>query len=263
MVCEDATERKQAAAQLLGYQEQLRALAAEVAMAEERERQRIATGLHDQVGQLLALAKLRLSAWLTAAPSGIPKQSLEDIRVLLEQAIWATRAFTFELSSPVLYKLGLVPALKSLSEWMEEEYGIRCHFTSDHQSIPLPAELRALLFRIGRELLCNVVKHAQACQVRMSLAGVGTHLCLTVHDDGRGFDAQQAGKRLGSTGGFGLFSISENMVRIGGRLEITSAPGEGTRVVVIVPIESRRVTGDDPAGMTTETTPDADSHPLG
>jgi signal transduction histidine kinase len=247
------TEQKQVTAQLLAYQEQLRALAAEVALAEERERQRIATELHDQIGQLLALAKLRLGAWFAAAPGETAMQPLEDLRALLDQAIRATRALTFDLSSPHLHKLGLVPALESLGEWLEEEHGIRCHVTSDHQSAPLSAEFRALLFRIGRELLCNVVKHAQARQVRLSLAWIGAHLYLTVHDNGRGFDATWVEKRLSPTGGFGLFSISESVARLGGHLEIVSAPGEGTRVVVAVPVGSRMVTENGPAGTASRT----------
>jgi signal transduction histidine kinase len=249
------TKPEQLVAQCLACQEQFRTLAAAVAMAEERERQRIATQRHDQIGQLLALARLRLGAWFASTSIETLQQPLEDLRALLDQAIRATRALTFDLSSPLLHQLGLVPALESLGEWLEAEYGIRCHVTSDHQSTPLSAELRALLFRIGRELLCNVVKHAQARQVRLSLAWIGACLYLTVQDNGRGFDATRVGKRLSPTGGFCLFSISESVARLGGHLEIVSAPQEGTRVVVVVPVGERTVMENGTAHPTSWTVP--------
>jgi signal transduction histidine kinase len=92
-----------------------------------------------------------------------------------------------------------------------------------------------LLYRAVRELLLNVVKHAQAHQVEISVGRVGDQIRILVGDDGVGFDVSQA-DQLAPTGGFGLFSIQEGLGHIGGRLEIDSAPGKGTRALLIAPL---------------------------
>jgi signal transduction histidine kinase len=206
-------------------------LAAEVFLAEERERRRIAAGLHDQVGQLLATARMMLSATEKGAEA-----DLEEIRNLLDQALRATRSLTFELSSPVLDQLGLNAALESLGEDLESRSGIRCRFRSRGRDGDVPEEAARVVYQGVKELLFNIVKHAEAHAVAISTARQDGHLSVMVEDDGRGFDVSSLGEGFGPSGGFGLFSLRECLSHLGGRLEIRSGRGRGTRVTLEVPL---------------------------
>ena len=215
----------------------LRALTVALTVAEERERRRIATGLHDQVVQLLASARLQLDAYRATLPARTPPTPLDQVPQLLDQAIAAIRSLTFELSSPLLSELGLEAALEQLGEQLAAKHGIQIEVHPTPQSIPLSDEMRILLFRIGRELLLNVVAHAQAQQIHIAVVQDGVHVTLSVQDDGSGFDPAAVEPLVRANGGFGLFSIREQMQHIGGRLEINSAPGAGTHVRVVVPYQ--------------------------
>ena len=198
-------------------------------MAEERERRKIALGLHDQIGQTLALVKAEL-AELTPANPTVAKR----VRHYLDEAIHSVRSITFELSSPVLYELGLGPAIESLGESMVERNDIGFHFEAGDRPLSLTEKTKIGLFRIVRELLFNAVKHSRASNVTVSMRQRGRRLVIMVQDDGVGFDSTEAGAKVSPAGGFGLFSIHEQMEHIGGRFEIESAPDEGTRAVVVV-----------------------------
>ena len=99
----------------------------------------------------------------------------------------------------------------------------------------MDADLRAILFRNVRELLTNVIRHAQATCVRVTLEQTPTQACVTVQDDGIGFQAEEIHPRVTYTGGFGLFSIREQMNNLGGLLTIQTAPGEGAKIMLCVP----------------------------
>jgi PAS domain S-box-containing protein len=232
VISEDITERKLSEQQILGYQERLKSLASAVVLAEERERRRIGAGLHDDVGQTLAIVKVKLGELRGSAAESESAQKIEEIRGLLDQAIRSTRTLTFELSSPVLYELGLAAALQELGERMERRNGIRFHFRADRWWDP-GAELAIVLYRSVRELLFNIVKHARASHVRMAIAASGDQVRIVIEDDGVGIAA--AGQVFDDSGGFGLFTVREQLIHAGGRMEIDSSPGEGTRVRLFAP----------------------------
>lgn len=232
VISEDITERKLSEQQILDYQERLKSLASAVVLAEERERRRIGAGLHDDVGQTLAIVKIKLGELRGSAAESGSAQKLEEIRGLLDQAIRSTRTLTFELSSPVLYELGLAAALQELGESMERRGGIRFHFRADRWRDP-GAELAIVLYRSVRELLFNVVKHARASHVRMAIDASSDQVRIVIEDDGVGIAA--AGEDFDASGGFGLFTVREQLIHAGGRMEIDSSPGEGTRVRLFAP----------------------------
>ncbi len=222
VVCEDITQRKRADKQLAKYQQQLKALSIEMALAEERERHRIANGLHDDVGHRLAIAKLK-AAMLRTAP--LPREVIEtlsDICNHLDDAIEETRALTFELSSPVLYEVGLDAALQSLGELLSEGNDFQFYFDNDRPGKRLAEEKEIVVYRIVQELLVNVVKHAHAQNVSLSIKRVDDHIQLMLEDDGVGFRACEASIAPGPHGGFGLFSIRERLDQIGGYFDILS-----------------------------------------
>jgi signal transduction histidine kinase len=205
----------------------LRRLASEVCLAEERERRQIAENLHDHLGQGLALIKLRLQRLRGDAVFTGHDSALDELVELSDQAIRYTRGLTFELSPPVLYELGLGAALDWLGEQVGRKHGLKVK-VRDRGCAALPDEVKVMLWKSARELLHNVVKHADARRVDIELSGEGGRVALEVADDGRGFDFDRARREAGA--GFGLFSIEERLHQLGGRVTVDTAPGRGTRI---------------------------------
>jgi PAS domain S-box-containing protein len=236
----DITERKKAEQKLLDYQGQLRSLTSEVTLAEESERRRIAEGLHDQVSQSLAISKIELDALRHSVSPRDPGQVLKEVSDSLGKAIDNIRSLMFDLSFPILYELGFETAVAAwLTDQIQEKHGIATEFQDDEQPKPLDDDVRVFLFRDVRELLINVVKHAQAKKVKVSIRKVGSEMYVSVEDDGRGFDLEKIAATAVREGGFGLFSIRERLEHLGGHLEIESAPGRGCKVTMTAPLKQK------------------------
>ena len=234
---QDITERKRAELEVQTHREQLRLLASELSVTEERERRRLATDLHDSIGQTLAMCKLRLGELRSQASSNVIANDCDHISTLLDQAIQGTRSLTFELSPPVLYELGLEAALESLVERMQQVHGIPIQLVDHGGPKPLSQDVAVLCFRAVQELLVNVVKHAHAQKIEVSTGRDRGRIRITVADDGIGFDTSESISRKGGKGGFGLFSIKERLQLLGGSLKVDSKPGQGTRVTLSAPLE--------------------------
>ena len=237
---EDITQRKQDEEKILQYQQRLKALAAQLTLAEEQERRRIAADLHDHVGHSLALARMQLDG-LQDSPTELERNILvKDISNIMLQALQETRSLIFALSSPLMNEIGLGAAI---AEWLEEQvekrYGIKTQFSDtiakEHRKT-LDENVRALLFRNVRELLTNVIKHSRATTVSVRLQVNGSEIQILIEDDGVGFDHDVRKEQSRSTNGFGLFSVQERMADLGGRCDILSAPGKGCRVVLTMPL---------------------------
>lgn len=165
---------------------------------------------------------------------GLDAQVLEISR-LVEKIIKYTRDLTAEISPPVLYELGLLPAI----EWLTEKFGPQNRIgisLSLPQEIPdMNIDIQETLFRSLRELLNNVAKHASATRVEVTMALCDNTWRLTVSDDGCGFDPALIGTRSKQGDGFGLFNLKVLMRGLGGTLEISPGPVRGTRVTLVVP----------------------------
>ena len=233
----DITHRKRAEERLRVYQAQLRSLASQLSLTEEQERRRIAMALHDRVGQTLAISKMKLGALRQSASSTELAGPLDEIHEFIEEIIRDTRSLTLELSSPILYELGLEAAVEWLTEQTQHRHGILFEFWDDRQPKPLDDDVRVLLFQAVRELLVNVAKHAQARSVKVSTRRDGGDVRIIVEDDGVGFDTFPIGSQWSRIEGFGLFSIRERLEHIGGRLEVESKSGHGTRVTLVAPLK--------------------------
>ena len=240
---QDITERKEAEQKLIDYQTQLKSLASQLTLAEERERRRLATKLHDRISQALVVSKIKLDALRKSGRSRKSDKALEDVCNSIGQTIQDTRTLTFDLSSPVLYELGFETAV---SEWLtnqiQKKHGITVEFEDDGEPKPLDDDVRILLFRDVRELLTNVVKHAQTKKVKVSIRKVGSEIHISVEDDGWGFDTKKVAATAVREGGFGLFSIRERLEQLGGRLEIESAPGCGCKITMTAPLKQKEMT---------------------
>jgi signal transduction histidine kinase len=233
----EVEERKKKELELLGYQQRLRHLSSELLQTEERERRHIATEIHDRIGQALAVTKIQLGAMQAEVDSQDLKIKIDDIRGLISQTIRDTRTLSFELSPPVLYELGLQAALEWLAEIIRKQNGLKVDVGGDGSDQTLDAEKRVVLFRTCRELLFNVVKHADARHAWVSLRRDGAVIKVKLSDDGTGFDPE-----LLHTGydpierGFGLFSIREQLQHHGGTFEIDSGSGCGSAVTIVMPL---------------------------
>jgi PAS domain S-box-containing protein len=237
---EDISEQKKAEEKIQSYQKQLRSLASELSLAEERERRRIATILHDHIGQTLAISKIKLGALLESLSASEHIENMREVREYIEQAIKHTRSLTFELSPPILYDLGLESALEWLAEQAQEQHGIQFEFENDGQSKLVNDEIRIFLFTAVRELLVNVAKHAQAKRVKVTVRRIDENLSIHVADDGIGFNASKKNFYLDENKGFGLFSIRERLHHLGGQMEVRSQRGRGTRVILLAPLKAEK-----------------------
>ena len=233
----EAVHRFQMEERLDGYREELRSLASQVTMAEERERRRIATELHDSVAQTLALSKMKLSALQQQLKQTDAKDAADEVKRHLDSCIKQTRSLTFELSPPILYEVGLEPALEQLADRMEEDYDLSVDFHDDGSEKSVEEDRRVMLFRSVRELLLNVVKHADADRVEVAVRRDGSDVFVRVEDDGVGFEPSETGPGMGSEGGFGLFDVRERLNQMGGNLTLHSEPGKGTVATLSAPME--------------------------
>jgi len=238
----DISARKEAEQRLLemtaGLEEQvdartreLRSLSAQLTTTEERERRLLAQDLHDNLGQLLAVIKIKL----TSLAAGELQQSVTEIMDMLGQAEQSARTLTFQLSPPILQTLGFVPALEWLADEMERIYGVVVHVDNDSCRRQLGEEVQAMLYRSVRELLINVAKHAGVGVANLSCLCSEERLTVVVSDDGCGFDPGNNAGALLVTWGFGLNSIYERIANIGGEMEIDSSVGNGTTITLTVP----------------------------
>jgi signal transduction histidine kinase len=220
--------------ELRAYRQQLKSLAARLSLGEERSRRRIATELHDTIGQILAAAKLRLSILKqeVAAPEALA--GLDEVIELCDRAIGCTRSLSFELSPLELYELGFAAALRSLVDRYREVSPVELELEDDGQSKPLDDEAGVLLFLALRELLDRAVVQAQVSRITVSVKAGDGEVLVVLESDAGGFGA---GMIDGSQPG--LLNIREQLNFIGGALEIEEIAGPGARVVLSVPFQGR------------------------
>jgi len=238
-IVRDISERKRAAAQRENDRRRLKELAKELTVSAERQRRILAQELHDRVSQPLAAAKLKLEVALYKLPATEEVPEFADTVGLIGDSISETRAITLETSPPLLYEVGLAPAL----EWLAAQqckFGIVC--SVDCEPVEgLDHDTRAFLFRATRELLANVVKHAESDRAQVTLRSEGDTVVLTVSDDGSGFDTTGLSALPDEKHGFGLFSIKEHAAAMGAEMTIDSSPGSGTTVTLRVPVSATAV----------------------
>ncbi len=231
-------ERDRAQKELEQRSAELRLLAAELTHTEERERRRLAQAIHDELQQLLVAAKLCADTIRkqTEPPASATVDQMEE---LLKESISVARSLTFELSPPVLYDLGLARALEWLGRWIGSKHGLTVSVHASREADPDNEDLRVLLFQAARELLFNIVKHGavRTAEVHLSRSG-DNQVRVVVSDAGVGFDPEACLGEGSAQAGFGLFSIRGRLDLFGGRMEIESKPGRGSRVTLWAPMDS-------------------------
>jgi PAS domain S-box-containing protein len=242
----DITERLRAAAalevrtaELESRTTQLSQMAWDLTLAEHHAREQIAKTLHDGLQQLLVIVALNIEQQLKreAEAGGAPSELLLEAKQQLDEAMNAARSLTLELFPAVLQRSGLPAALTWLAKWTRDKYRLNVEVAADPLADTTRKDVRTLLFEAARELLFNIVKHAEADRATLSLElDADDHICITVTDDGVGFEPSRLDDRWKSGHvGWGLFSIRERLTLLGGRLDVDSAPGDGSRVRLIAP----------------------------
>lgn len=217
------------------YQKKLKNLNYELAIAEEKERRKIAEYLHDGLGQTISIAAIKLSSIARGELTAAVKNTLEESAELLRNAINDSRTLVYDLSPPILYELGLIAAIKWKLEQIEKKNKIITVFRSEEYSIELKTNTKILIFRMICELLNNTIKHACAGLITVEIKNNDQNIVVGVIDNGKGFDVSQ-GSTLSESGGFGLFSINERLDALQGSMKIDSEPSKGAKITLTVPI---------------------------
>ena len=206
----------------------LQDLSRQLLNTQETERRNLARELHDEVGQLLTVVKLQLQGAQTGAGG-----DLSTAVVTIDETINQVRSLSLRLRPSILDDLGLQPALEWQAEQLSQRAGVAVHVTGDLGPVRLPTEMETVFFRVAQESMTNVMKHAGAKSVDITLERSPTHVTMCVCDDGVGFDpAAVTTKR---TGGFGLNGMRERVELVGAVLDIDSSPGNGTKLTLCCP----------------------------
>lgn len=249
----DISERKQAELALLEAREklemrvverteQLRLLAVQATLAEEHERQAIAHDLHDDLGQILHVARIKLDSLIKQLSGNVPRQ-LEELVALISDSSRLVRSLTSQLSPPILHDLGLGAALNWLSDEMRRNYGLQIQPVIEEIPVKLTRVESAILFRAARELLINVAKHAESDTARIELKFRPPFLLLTVEDDGIGM--QDIDSVFTRNRGFGLPGIRERILFLGGTTQMTAKAEGGIRTELKIPVDPTKRTQEE------------------
>ena len=211
--------------------QKLRTLAAKLLIDRERERVRLGSDLHDSIGR--------------HANDAEREALLDALERNIDEMAHILRSMTFDISSPVLYSLGIVPGLEALGDLIHTQYGLTVRVQAEDKWDIHSHDIRGLVYRAIRELLVNIARHANTDQATVSLHRNAAQLQVMVEDAGEGFDPAHL-NHMDPTVHFGLFSIQEHLSHIGGRLTIESTPGKGTRCLIMLPRSLSEEEGHSP-----------------
>lgn len=205
--------------------------------AQEAERRAIARELHDEIGQAMTGVQLNLQALSPYLTDPDARTLLHDNMAMIENVLHQVRDLSLALRPSILDDFGLVPAIQWLVKRQAQRTGMSIEFAADLKTRPT-MQLETVCFRVVQEALTNIIRHARASQVSIELEQHGAELQLTIRDNGIGFDVSQALNRAARGASLGLLGMQERVSLVGARLEIESAPSEGTWVRVCFPLTS-------------------------
>jgi PAS domain S-box-containing protein len=241
----DLTERREAERQRemlyldnCASRERLAVLSTRLLAAQESERRTIARELHDEIGQALTAVSVNLQTLHTMPDSPDRLDILDESVTITQQTLRQVRDLSLDLRPSLLDDLGLGPALRWYLERQAQRVGCAVTLEDELGDTRYPAPIETTCFRVAQEALTNVVRHSNARAVRVSVRRDGDEIRLTIEDDGTGFDVDAARERASKGHSLGLLGMEERALLAGGRIEITSRPGSGTRVVARLPVAS-------------------------
>ncbi len=213
--------------------QQLAARTEALILTEDRERRALARDLHDDLGQMLPLLKIKLTSLYAQQDRAKILAGLKDIEKLIDVSNRSLRSLNLQLSPPVLHRHGLLTALQWLAEEIGRLYGLAVELSDDGKPKYLAEVQRITLFHCARELLVNVAKHAGVDRAWLKTLVEGENMHLVVSDEGSGFDPRLLGSKLT---GMGLIAVKARMGFIGGEMSLASHEGKGTRITLTAPL---------------------------
>ncbi len=224
--------------QVRASRERLQTLSNSLIRAQEMERRNIARELHDEIGQVLTGVQLNSQAIESGLSEELARALLRENMAAIENVMHQVRDLSLTLHPSILDDFGLVPALKWLVSRQPQAAGLKIQLVSDAIESRLPPDVEIVCFRVAQEAITNALRHANATRVVVELKRRRAELELIVQDDGVGFDVSSALKRAATGTSLGLLGMSERVVLVGGRVDIESAPGRGTRIQALVPLST-------------------------
>jgi ligand-binding sensor domain-containing protein/signal transduction histidine kinase len=231
------TQARTSQQELHGAYERLRDLTRRLEDAKEEERRRIARELHDEMGQALSAVKLNLKVLGRLSDGEASTERVGDALSLIDGIIGHVRTLSLDLRPPLLDELGLVAALRGYAEGQSVRSGIPISVEANAHASDIPAEIAIAAFRIVQEAIHNVLRHAHARSVTVSVRRDPQRLALTVLDDGRGFDLSEALDRAASGRHLGLLGMRERVEALAGSFTIETEPGRGTSLHAGIPLK--------------------------
>jgi PAS domain S-box-containing protein len=232
----DVTESRRIQQEVHTSRQHLRELAAQLETAREEERKHIAREVHDELGQVLTALRMDVSLLRLRFGALDPQLAgkVQDMKHLVDRGIQGVRNVATNLR-PAALDMGLIAALEWLCNESSSRTDIPCILRMNQDEFDLDEARAVVVFRIVQESITNIARYAQATQINIDLAQNGDELRVTVQDDGQGFDpAQAAGKKS-----FGLLGMRERALALGGRLDIQSAPQQGTTIALTIPLHTQ------------------------
>lgn len=214
--------------------------------AQEEERRRIARELHDETSQALTAISVGLETAMRA-PAASPEDvqtRLVPMKALATGALRELKCMIQDLRPSLLDDLGLIPAIDWYADTRLHGQDVQVVWEITGDEHRLPMQLETTIFRIAQEAISNVVQHARAENVRISLGYLNDRVVFEIEDDGQGFDPEAVISARQGSGAYGLMGMQERVTLMNGRLEIDSEPGEGTRVCVEIPCENPKIGGN-------------------
>ena len=235
-VITDITERRKAMKAVKDSEQQLRRLSSELLTTQEKERGRISRELHDELGQALAVLKLRIGG----IKENLHQEETEAIKECdrnlwyVDQVIENVRRISRDLSPSILQDAGLTVALQWMAENVAAAHQMTITLDITDVNDLFPSDSQIMIYRIAQEALTNIVKHAQAKNISLTIRKNGDGATLLVEDDGKGFNAVEAVQGNGKKG-LGLVTMKERARMLGGMLDLKSRGGKGTQLTMTIP----------------------------
>lgn len=232
-VTRNITKNKKAQEEINNTAEQLRQLTAHLQSIREEERKRIGREIHDELGQQLTAIKMDV-VWIDKKmpdESTLLKSKLKNIIGLLDGSNQSIRRILSELRPVILDDHGLLEAMEWLGTQFTANTGIPVKFTCSEDEIKSSEQVATCIFRVYQEAFTNITRHADATSVATSLSIADDTIMVIIKDDGNGFDMQSVQNKKS----FGIFGMKERVISLQGKFELTSDPGKGTKIEMVLP----------------------------
>ena len=220
-------------------QQRLRALSRRLLDVQEAERRSLARDLHDDIGQTLTALKIQLES-LARSTTGAARAQVEECVTTAQHALARVRQLSLNIRPLQLDDLGLAAALRSHLDGQAQLGGLAPHFDAADAPAGIAQDIETACFRVAQEAITNVLRHARARNLWVRLFTQDGRLALSVRDDGLGFDPESSRRRAFVGGSLGLVSMEERVALENGQLQLRSAPGEGTALLAMFPLQPRR-----------------------